>query len=72
MNGATAEQCLELQSELQEFITLLKQSNQLEQFQELVDHCQFHFIEYRTYLLRCKEFESYADYLRHVANTQPT
>ena len=66
-NGATAEQCLELQKELQEFVDLLEQQERLFEFQELIDKCRFHFREYRAYLLRVKEFNSYSDYLNEVA-----
>ena len=68
MDGATADQCLELEGGLQEFVELVQQQNQLDRFRSLIDDCRFHFREYRNYPLRSDAFEDYPNYLNRLAN----
>ena len=63
MDGATAEQCLELQEWLRSFVDIARQVNAAERYACLIEDCQFHFHAYREYLLSGTEYGSYRDYL---------
>ena len=67
MDGATADQCLELQEELKEFQDLVQQHDQLVSYQSLIADCQYHFRHYHAYLLRRDDFTSYSDFLARMA-----
>ena len=63
IDGATPDQCLELEAELEEFITLTKQREQFDRFSALIGDCRFHYKSYRDYLLAGNRLPSYAAYL---------
>lgn len=62
-NGATAEQCLELEDELKEFCTFAAAEGCEERYRDLIERCRFHFRAYRSYLLARTEGQSYSEYL---------
>jgi hypothetical protein len=59
VDGATPEQCLELEQELDEFCGLVAGAN----YEELVRDCRYHFSAYREFLLNRDQYASYAEYL---------
>lgn len=63
--GASVEECLELEEELEEFNQLVGVAGMKERYRKLVDDCQTHYAAYRGYLHRRSEFHSYAEYLQH-------
>ncbi len=69
IDGATPEQCLELEEELTEFCRLIAQEDMRERFAELIQACRLHFRGYRDYLLHREKYRSYAEYLSQLAAT---
>jgi hypothetical protein len=69
MDGASPEQCQELEAELEEFCRLVAQEKLQERYAELVGACRHHFRGYRDYLLHREMYESYAAYLSQHAET---
>ncbi|HMC64976.1 MAG TPA: hypothetical protein VKI65_08545 [Gemmataceae bacterium] len=63
IDGASPEQCQELEEELQEFCRLLAQEHLEERYAELTSACRLHFRAYRDYLLNRERYISYEDYL---------
>jgi hypothetical protein len=63
MDGATPQECLELQSELAEFDHLVERFKHIEQYSALIEECEFHFRAYRNYLISCIKYPDYATYL---------
>lgn len=66
MDGASPEQCFELEQEVQEFSQIANQEQMTAQYQPLIDDCLFHFRAYRDYLGKMSQFESYEDYLTRI------
>jgi hypothetical protein len=65
MDGATPDECLELQAELDEFESLLGVGPGPD-YRSLVTDCRFHFRAYRAFLLSREPYGTYAEYLaRH-------
>lgn len=67
MDGATAEQCGELERELEEFCRLAAEHGGEAQYQELIAKARFHFRAYRDYLSGPGRCRSYAEYLAQEA-----
>jgi hypothetical protein len=68
IDGASPEQCVELEEELEEFCRLVEQEGIQERYAELVRACRLHFRAYRDYLLHRGHYDSYAAYLsKHAA-----
>jgi hypothetical protein len=63
MDGATPEQCRELEEELNEFCRLIADEEMGERYGELIRACRFHFRAYRDYVLHREEYGSYATYI---------
>ncbi|MBN9520677.1 hypothetical protein J0H58_19525 [bacterium] len=63
MDGATPEQCVELEQERDEFRALVAGTNHGAVYNELVEQCDLHFPAYRDYLLNRETYTSYEDYL---------
>ncbi len=66
IDGATAQECLELEEELAEFCRHVAEAERQAEFTILIDECRLHFRAYRDYLLRRDEFDSYSGYLAHA------
>ncbi len=62
-DGATEEQCRELQTELHHLKELLR-ANEQTLYAELLDDAAFHYAAYPEYLSKHEQFESYADFLK--------
>ncbi len=62
-NGATVEECVLLQSDLEEFEALVAAHGALADHSERIAECRLHYWAYEAYRARIGEFESYADYL---------
>lgn len=69
MDGASPEQCQELEAELEEFCRLIAQERMQERYAELIGACRHHFRGYRDYLLHREKHESYAAYLSQHTET---
>jgi len=67
MDGATPEQCEELEKGLGEFCELVDQEGSQERYAELIRMCRVHFQAYRNYLLHRDKYRSYAEYLSQNA-----
>ncbi len=63
MDGATPDECLELERELDEFWELVVGTNDEPTCRELVEQCRLHFPAYRDFLLKREAYTSYEDYL---------
>jgi hypothetical protein len=63
MDGATPEQCRELEQELEEFCALVTGTSGGPDYRELVEQCRLHFPAYREFLLARGEYGSYQEYL---------
>jgi hypothetical protein len=63
IDGASPEQCLELEKELEEFCGLIDQEGTQERYADLIRTCHFHFQGYRHYLSDPQKYQSYAAYL---------
>jgi hypothetical protein len=68
MDGATPEQCLELEQELDEFVGLVAGTNDAAAYGGLVETCRLHFPAYRDYLLNREAYTSYEDYLTRMGD----
>lgn len=66
IDGATPEQCKELEEELKEFRELLSETDDAERYAELIELCRFHYRKYREYLLSIWRGTGYAEYLRNT------
>jgi len=75
MDGATPEQCVELEEELNEFCGLVLEEGMEPRFAELIQACRLHFPAYRDYLLNRERHGTYAEYLSqtrtNVGNQTP-
>lgn len=71
MDGATPEECLELEHELDEFSVLAGEEGQEESYEELMGRCRFHFRAYRDFLLSPGHWRSYAQYLGQAGREGP-
>ena len=69
MDGASPEQCQELEVELDEFCRLIAQEQMQERYAELIGACRRHYRGYRDYLLNREKYESYAAYLSQQTET---
>src|SRR5262245_23239927 len=67
IDGASPEQCGELEEELKEFCRLVEQEGMHERYAELIRACRLHFRAYREYLLHRENYDSYAAYLSEHA-----
>jgi hypothetical protein len=65
-DGATIEQCGELQAELDTFCRLMENTDLGDRYRSLIDECRFHFYHYPVYLADTAKFRSYAAYLDSV------
>ena len=63
MDGASPEQCQELEEELEEFCRLVAQEQMQERYAELIRAGRLHFRGYRDYLLNRDKYGNYAEYL---------
>jgi hypothetical protein len=63
INGATADQCLELQVWIEEFASLAAKLQEMSKYLHLIEAGRYHFREYRNYLLSRGNSENYANYL---------
>ena len=63
MDGASPEECDELEEELVEFCELVSQEGMQNRHAELIGACRFHFRGYRDYLLQRETYSSYAEYI---------
>lgn len=72
LDGASAEQCVELEKELDEFCKLVTEEETKDLHQELIERCRYHFHAYRDYLLSPGDCHSYEQYLRQVPKRSPT
>ena len=72
MDGATPEQCLELQDELEHFDRLIAEQGLTHRHAELVQDCRLHFTAYREYLLDPDRVGSYAEYLSQRRSSSAT
>jgi hypothetical protein len=63
MDGATPDECLELEAELDEFEAVLSGAGAGQDYLGLVAVCRFHFSHYRQYLLASDRPPSYAECL---------
>lgn len=67
IDGASPDQCQELEDELEQLCSLVAQEGMRERYAELIRACRLHFRAYREYLLHREKYESYAAYLsEHV------
>jgi hypothetical protein len=71
IDGASAEQCLELAKELDEFCMLASEEENEDSYGELIRKCRFHFRAYRDFLLSPGDCRSYAEYLCQTARQRP-
>lgn len=71
VDGASAEQCLELEKELDEFCMLARTEGKEDCYGELIGRCRFHFRAYREYLLNWEDYRRYAEYLRQEGSRSP-
>ncbi|MGK7311786.1 MAG: hypothetical protein ACN0LA_06055 [Candidatus Longimicrobiales bacterium M2_2A_002] len=62
-DGATAEECVELQAFLSEFRTHLEFLGLIERYQDLLAACEFHFTAYHRYLV-AGTGDSYENFLK--------
>ena len=67
MDGASPEQCRELEAELEEFCRLVAQEQTQERHAELIRAGRLHFRAYRDYLSNRDKYQSYAEYLSQNA-----
>ena len=67
-DGATASQCNEMLSELDEFMHHTDRLGVADQYAELVADCQHHYKHYAEYLNDRRGSSSYADYLSQVSD----
>jgi hypothetical protein len=67
LDGASPEQCQELEVELEEFCRLVAQEQMQDLYAELILDCRLHFRAYRDYLLNREKYRSYAEYLTQNA-----
>lgn len=63
LDGATPDQCLEMDAELDEFGALVESAGLGARYAELIAECRRHFRGYREFLLHADEYGSYAEYL---------
>jgi hypothetical protein len=63
VDGASPEQCKELEKELEDFCRLISLECMDERYAELIRNCRLHFRCYREYLLNREKYRSYAGYL---------
>jgi hypothetical protein len=63
VDGASPEQCQELEEELDGFYRLVAQEQMQERYAELFRACYLHFRGYQDYLLNRERYKSYAEYL---------
>jgi hypothetical protein len=69
MDGATPDQCLELEHELDEFCGLVAEAGDGRAYEELERDCRYHFAGYREYLLERGQYGCYAEYLARRARS---
>lgn len=68
MDGATPEQCVELERELDEFcLVRVAEIRGTDQLQTLIADARFHFRTYREFLLSSEVSRGYAAYLERNA-----
>jgi hypothetical protein len=63
IDGATLEQCQELEADLDMFCQLVAQEALQERYAQLIGACRHHFPAYRDYLLHRERYDDYAAYL---------
>jgi hypothetical protein len=63
MDGATASECDELQSGLEDFRGLATAEGCVEMYAELLADCGLHFKAYKSYLLERHLYKGYSDFL---------
>jgi hypothetical protein len=62
-NGATIDQCADLQAQLEDFQALVIAHGIVGEYIDLIAECEQHYIAYPAYLAEVNNYESYADYL---------
>lgn len=62
-DGATIEQCGELQATLDTFCGLVDAAELGARYESLIQECRFHFRHYAIYLANSQRYDSYAGYL---------
>lgn len=62
-DGASPDECQELQQEVEELCHLVAEENQGATYQDLIRNCRFHFAAYRDYLLNQDSYSCYPEYL---------
>jgi hypothetical protein len=67
IDGASPDQCLELEEELEEFCRLVELEPMHKRYADLIGECHLHFQAYRDYLLHREKYASYAAYLSQRA-----
>jgi hypothetical protein len=71
IDGASPEQCLELERELDEFCMLAKEEGKEQLHGVLIGQCRFHFRAYRDYLVSPGDCRTYAQYLVQAGGQGP-
>jgi hypothetical protein len=62
-DGATPDECLELEQELEDYCALVTATNDGTNYEELVRDCRYHITSYREFLLSGERGGGYAAYL---------
>ncbi len=62
-NGASLEECLELERDLDELRQLLKAEKLETEYENFVEKCAYHYKNYALYLKHSKDYENYRDFL---------
>ena len=63
INGASVEECLMLAKELEDFCSLVDSENMRNDYNDLIEDCNYHFQMYADYLRNQKDFGSYEAFL---------
>src|SRR5262249_24513856 len=63
IDGASPQQCQELEEELDEFCRYVGQEKVEQRYAALIRSCRLHFRAYRDYLLNRERYSSYQEYL---------
>lgn len=63
INGASVEECILLVKELDDFCSLVDSENMRNEYNDLIEDCNYHFKMYANYLRNQKDFGSYEAFL---------
>ena len=72
IDGASPEQCRELEEELDEFCRLVEQEQLDQRFADLIRICRLHFRAYRDYLLNRERYGNYEAFLSNNRTDAPS